>query len=134
MFIVLDKQSNLNKFNNNIKSGPWLVWFYADWCGHCVNMKPEWEKLENKCKGNNNLNIARVNDQMKDKLHNNIGNDVSGFPTIRLYNNGKLDNEYTGERNNNSFLEFLLNKINTLKKTKSNGNLKNSLKNGTSTR
>merc|ERR1711935_119368 len=114
MFIVLDKQSNLNKFNNNVKRGPWLVWFYADRCGHCVSMKPEWEKLENKCKSNNSLNIARVNDQMKDNLHNNIGNDVSGFPTIRLYNNGKLDNEYTGERNNNSFLEFLLNKINTL--------------------
>ena len=40
-------------FNNNTKKGVWLVWFYADWCGHCVNMKPEWEQLEKKCKGNN---------------------------------------------------------------------------------
>ena len=48
-----------------------------------------------------------VNDRMKDKLYNNIGNDVMGFPKIRLYNNGRLENEYSGERNNNSFMEFL---------------------------
>ena len=52
MFIVLNKPTNLNNFNNNIKKGPWLVWFYADWCGHCTNMKSEWEKLESKCKTN----------------------------------------------------------------------------------
>ena len=128
MFIVLNKPTNLNNFNNNIKKGPWLVWFYADWCGHCTNMKSEWEKLESKCKTNNKLNIARVNDEMKDKLHNNIGNDVMGFPTIRLYNNGKLDNEYKGERDNNSLLEFLLNRIKTLKKKGDNTNIKNSIK------
>ena len=126
MYVVVDKSKNLNSFNNKIKKGPWLVWFYADWCGHCVHMKPEWEKLENECKNNKMTNVARVNDQMKDKLHNNIGNDVMGFPTIRLYNNGKLENEYSGERNNNSFMEFLLNKINTLKKN--NKNASNSLK------
>ena len=40
--------------NSNI-----LVWYYADWCGHCQMMKDEWEKLVN---SKPTVNLAKVSD------------------------------------------------------------------------
>ena len=36
--------------NNKLAPGPGkcaLVFFYADWCGHCQRFKPEWNKFKN---------------------------------------------------------------------------------------
>ena len=124
MRIVLDKPSELNNFNNNTNKGPWLIWFYADWCGHCTDMKPEWDLLEKRCKNNKKLNVAKVKDTLKENISPNMSNNVMGFPTIRFFNNGKLQDEYSGNRNNNAFLEFLLNKIGNLR----NNSIKKSVK------
>ena len=37
-----------------------MVLYYADWCGHCQTMKPEWQKVVNKMKNKNNVNVAEV--------------------------------------------------------------------------
>lgn len=116
MRIILDKPSELNNFNNNTTKGPWLVWFYADWCGHCTEMKPEWDLLEKRCKNDKKLNIAKVKDTLKEQISPSMSNNVMGFPTIRFFNDGKLNDEYNGRRDNNAFLEFLLNKIGNLRK------------------
>ena len=127
MRIILDKSGELNKFNNHTKKGPWLVWFYADWCGHCKEMEPEWDILEERCKNDKHLNIAKVKDTLKESISPSMSNNVMGFPTIRYFNNGKLEEEYNGNRNNNAFLEFLLNKIGDLRKTSIKTSVKKSL-------
>ena len=108
-FLSVNNNSEANVFNNNTKKGVWLVWYYADWCGHCVNMKPEWEKLEKSCESNNNLNIAKVNSNNMSEINSNMNQNIQGYPTIRLFNNSNLKEEYNGERSFESLLNFLKN-------------------------
>lgn len=91
-----------DKFNND---KPWLltdkrcsfVMFFADWCGHCQNLKPEYIKFANKAQfihvyaidsvANENL-LSRINENSKSPFS------VKGFPTIIIYCNGKYHSEY----------------------------------------
>ena len=117
MHLIVDNQNEVNNFNNKTKKGVWLVWFYADWCGHCVNMKPEWEKLESQCKKNNKLNIARVNSNNVQQINSTMNQNIVGYPTIRLFNNAKPKKDYDGERSAKEFMKFLKKHLN--KKSKS---------------
>tara|TARA_A100001015_G_scaffold288051_1_gene358527 strand:- start:1058 stop:1720 length:663 start_codon:yes stop_codon:yes gene_type:complete len=85
----IPKNSNLE--NNNKK----LVLVYADWCGHCKKMKPDWDRLEkefpDKC-----VSYNSDSPEGKDmfKKHN-----LSGYPAMFYIdgNGNKLD-DYNGDR------------------------------------
>lgn len=86
---------------------------HADWCGHCVALKPEWEKIKNIMKyeiGRSikgwNINIVEIGDTKENKK---MGKTVDlmvaefnkthltnlalngGYPTIFKFCNGKLE-------------------------------------------
>ena len=80
MIINVTDSRNLNRLNSVLPKKDFFLWFYADWCGHCKSMEPEWEKLVKTC--GNKYNLARVRDDQKDQLINNLGQNVQGFPTL----------------------------------------------------
>lgn len=70
---------------------PTVVRYWADWCGPSMQAKPEWDKFE---KGSNipGLQIVDLNVEsgggFKTDLAMKVG--VTGFPSIRLFSNGKI--------------------------------------------
>ena len=49
------------EFSKLLSNGRWVVLFYADWCGHCNAMKPEWNKAVKKLANSKHINIADIN-------------------------------------------------------------------------
>jgi thiol-disulfide isomerase/thioredoxin len=91
----MTEQSSIKKY---------VTLYYADWCGHCKTLKPEWFKFKaayNKAK-------QEIKDKYKTELIlNEYENDanpeksaaegVDGFPTIKIKYNDKTD-DYIGAR------------------------------------
>lgn len=73
--------------------------FYADWCGHCQNFKPEWQKFKELANKNN----IKVEEYEADKDKQKVEEaDVNGFPTIRI---NKED--YNGQRTAEAILAYI---------------------------
>ena len=83
-----------------------LVLFYADWCGHCKKMKPEWDEASNEL-GNNKMMKINVGDGTEEqkKTMNTYG--IQGFPTILMFENGESKGPFES-RDKNSFLDFFM--------------------------
>lgn len=78
-----------------------FVLFYANWCGHCQDLKPEYAKFANVAQY---IKVYAVDADENKKILESINNSnskfkVESFPTILLYSNGMPVEEYTGERN-----------------------------------
>jgi len=82
-----------------------LVLFYTTWCGYCQQIKPAWNKLQ---KAYPNW-VVSVDGDTKGALKNKFG--VRGYPSIYWCPKGlkhpEVAEDYTGERNYNSLLNFL---------------------------
>jgi thiol-disulfide isomerase/thioredoxin len=76
---------------------------YANWCGHCQDLKPVWAELKNVLSANKNITMIEIEEsEMKEKMGalKNICKqdiDVAGFPTIVKICNKKVE-YYQGER------------------------------------
>lgn len=107
-----NKQSYmLESFTNDdidYGTGKNLVLFYADWCGHCKNIKPVWDSASKKI-SNENVKMIKVNCGEDNSKHTQIVEkyNIQGFPTIKLLNNGKVEEDYNGGRGVNDLVNFV---------------------------
>lgn len=74
---------------------------YANWCGYCKMLKPEWDILKENIKGNKNIQIQEVEIEEKKKM-NQLKKKypklmIKGYPTIFKITGKKIE-YYTGER------------------------------------
>lgn len=84
---VLDEKS----FDSFVKSGNVIVDFYADWCGPCKVMAPEFEKA-----------AAELKDVKFGKLNIDGHQDIAGrfmvmsIPTVIFFKDGEQVDRHTG--------------------------------------
>ena len=71
-------------------------------CGHCKKMMPEWDKFQQNAP--QNVKVSKVEQAEKPDLLEKLG--IQGFPTIKLFNNGKPVKDYNGERTAEAFASF----------------------------
>ena len=106
MYLKVLTDSDASKLSELINDGDWMVLYYAEWCGHCKTMKPEWDKVVQKLKESGNVNVADVKSDVIPKLEHKP--DIEGFPTIKMYNNGKSVAKFQDERSADNLVKFAI--------------------------
>ncbi len=91
-----------------------VVLIYANWCPHCVSMKPEWDNMKSKL--HNNIEVIEIEDSDFDKevkLHNIQNNklhneelEVLGYPTMIKIQGGRAF-YYDGDRISDKMYEWI---------------------------
>jgi thiol-disulfide isomerase/thioredoxin len=89
---------------------------YADWCGHCQSLKPEWAKMKHKIhkkKGKHHIVYEEVEEKEIDTKLKRIKNEqkvnieANGYPTLFRISNGKVD-YYNGNRQSDAMADWYL--------------------------
>ncbi|XP_071784596.1 protein disulfide-isomerase TMX3-like [Asterias amurensis] len=84
--------------------GPWLIEFYAPWCGHCQKLAPIWQEVGTKlAKSNPNIRVGKLDGTRFSSVMNNF--DVRGFPTIKFLH-GDKDLTHRGGRTIKDIVDF----------------------------
>lgn len=117
---------NFPAFNANIlkltdllqkKTGDkFLIWVHAKWCGHCINMKDNWDTLAKMTA--RGFHVIQIEQTVYDHMyqhHNDhiliqiIGEKVRGYPHLVALKNGKKGKiiKYDGDRIPESFVKFM---------------------------
>ena len=113
---------------------------YAEWCGHCQDLAPIWEKVKQKMRSDARVKFIEIEqnkgrigqehsgtktlDQEMNELNSELGVvgenviKAEGFPTIAKTCNGKTD-RYEGERSVNAIVAWINKGIIVNKKGKS---------------
>jgi thiol-disulfide isomerase/thioredoxin len=100
MFIKVSDLKSAEEFKNQTNNGYWVILYYADWCPHCVSMKPEWKMFADKYSSDNKINVAELESQFLDMVGPEHKSNVEGFPTIISLNKGSKVANFMGPRTN----------------------------------
>ena len=84
-----------------------LVLFYAEWCGHCKELTPKWDKAAEKANEKEKrmlkVNVGGESDEEKALLKKY---NIDGFPTVMIFQSGN-GTPYEGEKSTEALLALL---------------------------
>jgi hypothetical protein len=109
---LAEEYTNLNKENHM------FLFIHSNGCGHCNNMKPEWEKLKNKTElSKHNVIIADIEAVSANMLPGTHGYINEGYPTLKLIKMGGTSQKlYDGERTADAMSNFIMEELRENKK------------------
>jgi len=101
-----DNKTDVNKLlkeHNNVS-----ILYHSDICEHCLNLMPTWKRLSKKYDKSDEIIIINVEANNINNLQVKYKKNIEGFPTILKYKNGKLIEEYYGDRKAKTLNTFIL--------------------------
>lgn len=88
-----------------------LVMFYAPWCGHCKQLKPEYALAAELLRGSDPpITLAKVDCTEAGKETCNKYS-VSGYPTLKIFEKGTFSSDYDGPRQANGIVKYMKAKV-----------------------
>ena len=107
-------EASADDLEDQLREGKTLVMFYADWCGHCQKIKPIWDesaKEINESASNSGVKLIKVNcgKPNENESHKQIMQkyEIQGFPTIKLFEDGEVVQDFDGNRTKEGIRKFL---------------------------
>jgi len=83
-----------------------LVEFFAPWCGHCKKLAPEYEKAATALlNADPAVPIAKVDCTANTEVCGKYG--VSGYPTLKIFRNGEVAEDYNGPRDADGIIKVM---------------------------
>jgi len=96
-----------NEVIEKSKTTPVLVDFWASWCGPCVILKPVLEKLATEYEGK--FILAKAETDKNPEQSSKYG--VMSIPSVKLFKNGKVIDEFVGAQPEATIKEWLDQKL-----------------------
>ena len=94
--------------DGNLSNSNAIIMFYAPWCPHCTNFIPEYNEAANIISNKNINGFVGAMDCTLDENRNiahQIG--VQGYPTLKVFKDGRYLKEYDGNRSKDGIIEVL---------------------------
>ena len=105
---ITPENNNALLFDKIINAGPAFVKIYSPGCGHCVAMQPAWDELKNHPElADNDVAVIEVNADMLKNIKSSVVKNVKGFPTMRAVKNGKIIDDYNGDRTSAAMVKYI---------------------------
>lgn len=107
--------NDINFINDNYNNGvPCAITIFHPQCGHCHNMRPNWENAGNNLQRNFNKKviIAFVHKDFSNRMPIQQEN-IQGFPHI-VFASNKGETEYSGERSEEDFKKWITTNTNKI--------------------
>ena len=82
---------------------PYMVDFWASWCGPCKMVSPVIDELEKEYQGR--LNVGKVNVDEQGELASEYA--IVSIPTIMIFKNGKVIEKIVGARSMDDFCDII---------------------------
>ena len=82
---------------------PYLVDFWASWCGPCQMVSPIIDELEEEYDGK--IKVGKVNVDEQGALASEYA--VVSIPTVMIIKNGRVEQKIVGARSKDDFCDFI---------------------------
>ena len=107
MIIKVNNDAGFERFKREVieKKKSCFAMFHMEGCGHCVMLRPEWEKMKKNVKSS--LILAEIDSNYSREVTNLTGGEVVGFPTLMVIKGGRKAFEYNRERKEKEMLKFV---------------------------
>jgi hypothetical protein len=93
---------------NRVKKLTGILLIFHPGCGHCVQMRPEWEEMKRRLPAESRvMEIDGSEMSQHESLQNSpIVKKIRGFPSIFNVKNGSISSEFQGSRTASELVQF----------------------------